>query len=52
MGSMDDYAAAVATTRAALPQDPAILEFVRYASLAASGHNTQPWRFRIDEKRI
>lgn len=52
MGSMDDYAAAVATTRAALSQDPAKLEFVRYASLAASGHNTQPWRFRIDEKRI
>jgi nitroreductase len=52
MGSMDEYAAAVATTRAALSQDPAILQFVRYATLAASGHNTQPWRFRISDKRI
>jgi nitroreductase len=52
MGSMDEYAAAVAATRAALSQDPAILEFIRYATLAASGHNTQPWRFRVGEKRI
>ena len=52
MGSMDAYADAVATTRAALSQDPAILEFVRYATLAASGHNTQPWRFRVGDKRI
>lgn len=52
MGSMDDYAAAVAATRTALSQDPAMLEFVRYATLAASGHNTQPWRFRVTEKQI
>lgn len=52
MGSIDEYAAAVAATRAALSQDPAILEFVRYATLAASGHKTQPWRFRVGEKRI
>jgi nitroreductase len=52
MGSMDEYTVAVATTRAALTQDPANLELVRYATLAASGHNTQPWRFRIAERRI
>lgn len=52
MGSMDAYADAVAATRAALFQDPAILELVRYATLAASGHNTQPWRFRTGDKRI
>ena len=52
MGSMDAYADTVATTRAALSQDPAILEFVRYATLAASGHNTQPWRFRVGDKHI
>ncbi len=52
MGSLDDYAAAVAATRAALSQDPAILELVRYATLAASGHNSQPWRFRIVDKRV
>jgi hypothetical protein len=27
-------------------------EIVRYATLAASGHNTQPWRFAISEKAI
>jgi hypothetical protein len=28
------------------------LELVRLASLAASSHNTQPWRFRIGERSI
>lgn len=32
---------------AALP-----LELVRYATLAPSSHNTQCWRFRLDEKAI
>lgn len=27
-------------------------EIVRYAALAPSGHNTQPWRFRIGERSI
>lgn len=27
-------------------------EIVRYATLAPSGHNTQPWRFRIDTQFI
>jgi len=27
-------------------------ELVRYASLAASGHNTQPWKFRIRENSL
>ncbi|MCA9618219.1 MAG: hypothetical protein KC731_04340 [Myxococcales bacterium] len=27
-------------------------ELVRLATLAASSHNTQPWRFRVDETRI
>ena len=49
MGSMDEYDASVARTRTALSQDPATRDFVRYATLAASGHNTQPWRFRIGE---
>jgi nitroreductase len=52
MGSMDEYTAAVATTRMELSQDPAIPELVRYATLAASGHNTQPWRFRIGDERM
>ena len=52
MGSMEDYAEAVEASRSALSQDPAVLELVRYATLAASGHNTQPWRFRVSENRI
>lgn len=27
-------------------------EIIRYATLAPSGHNTQPWRFRIDKQSI
>ena len=52
MGSLDDYEKAVAVTRAALQQTPEIVEFLRYARLAPSGHNTQPWRFRVASGRI
>jgi Nitroreductase family len=46
MGSMDDYDSGVAATRAALAKNPAVPDLIRFATLAASGHNTQPWRFR------
>jgi hypothetical protein len=36
----------------ALPISAEMREFVRYASLAASGHNTQPWKFVIMENVI
>jgi len=36
---------AVATQRAPLPADPALRDLIRYAVLAANGHNTQPWQF-------
>lgn len=49
---MHQYADAVAATRAALSNKPEIPEFIRYATLAASGHNTQPWRFRIADNSI
>jgi hypothetical protein len=52
MGSMHEYNASVAATRAALAQDPDLLDLIRYATLAASSHNTQPWRFRIGGRRI
>ena len=52
MGSMDAYGAAVAATRSALSAQPELPDIVRYATLAASGHNTQPWRFRLGEGRI
>jgi hypothetical protein len=52
MGSMEEYNASVAATRAALSARPEIGDFIRYATLAANGHNTQPWRFRAGEGLI
>jgi hypothetical protein len=52
MGSLDEYEAAVAVTRAALRQTPEMAGFIRYATLAPSGHNTQPWTFRAEGDRI
>ena len=52
MGSMKEYNASVAATRAALAQSPAFVDLLRFATLAANGHNTQPWRFRIGQYRI
>jgi Nitroreductase family len=52
MGSLDEYEASVAVTRAALRQTPEIREFVRFATLAPSGHNTQPWKFRAGLNRV
>jgi hypothetical protein len=45
MGSMQDYDAAVAQSRIALAALPEMHDFIRYAALAASGHNAQPWIF-------
>ena len=52
MGSMTDYDASVAASRATLAANPDLQELVRFATLAPSGHNTQPWRFRIERDRI
>jgi nitroreductase len=52
MGSGSDYLAATAASRATLARQPDLNELVRYATLAANGHNTQPWRFRVGEGRI
>ncbi len=52
MGSEGDYSVTTAASRAALARQPDLLELVRYATLAANGHNTQPWRFRVGEGRI
>lgn len=45
VGTMRDYDAYSARLRA--PLSPDITEVIRYATLAANGHNTQPWRFRV-----
>ena len=52
MGTMEDYNASVAVPRAALSKTPELIDFIRYATLAASSHNTQPWRFQIGDNRI
>lgn len=52
MGSMEEYTASVQATRAALSASPEIADFIRFATLAASSHNTQPWRFRVAKGRI
>jgi nitroreductase len=52
MGSMDEYNAAAAATRAALSQNPTMADLIRYATLAPNGHNTQPWRFQVSERLI
>lgn len=51
MGGAEAYAAAMKALRAPLRgADPR--ELVRYATLAANSHNTQPWRFAISPGQI
>lgn len=50
--TMSDYQQSAADIRAALAADPPLREFIRYATLAANGHNTQPWRFKIGAERV
>lgn len=38
--------------RANLAQDPSVAELIRYATLAPSGHNTQPWRITAQGSEI
>jgi len=52
VGSMSDYARYARRLRAALPADPTLAELIRYATLAPNSHNTQPWRFRIEEGAV
>ncbi|TAD87204.1 MAG: Tat pathway signal protein [Alphaproteobacteria bacterium] len=52
MGSMADYTAGVTAARRPLSLQPAALELLRYATLAGSGHNAQPWRFDVSERQI
>ena len=52
IGSMEEYNVSVAATRAALKQAPEMRDLVRYATLAANSHNTQPWRFKLSERGL
>ncbi len=46
------YEAAVEATWAPLRLQPLGRELVRFASLAANSHNSQPWFFSVSERRI
>lgn len=46
-GSMADYDAFQARLRAPLTIEPGVGEIIRHATLAANGHNTQPWMFHL-----
>ena len=52
VGSMADYEAYTKHLRAALAMPPDIRGLIRYATLAANSHNTQPWRFQIGDRFI
>ncbi len=52
MGSMEAYDAAVAAMRQRPTTTPQTRDLIRYATLAANGHNTQPWLFRPDDDGI
>jgi hypothetical protein len=52
MGSSSGYRDSMAALRVPIKAQADARELIRYATLAPNGHNTQPWRFRIDEQRI
>lgn len=49
---LDGYHDELERQRRLLSGDPTLQELVRMSTLAANGHNTQPWRFRLDEGEI
>ncbi|MCU0903394.1 MAG: Tat pathway signal protein [Tabrizicola sp.] len=48
---MDRYREEVERQRQVLSADPDLQDLVRMATLAANGHNTQPWTFRLDGQK-
>ena len=49
---MKRYTDLLAQQRAPLPNSTDLVDFVRFASLAASGHNTQPWLFSLGHHAV
>ncbi len=46
------YDDAIRSTWAPLRVDGGARELIRYATLAANSHNTQPWKFTAEERRV
>jgi len=44
---MSRYDDAVSAMRVILPAEPGMRDYVRFGTLAANSHNTQPWKFRL-----
>jgi hypothetical protein len=49
---MSKYDDAVSAVRVGLPARPELRDYVRFGTLAANSHNTQPWRFRLGANTI
>jgi hypothetical protein len=49
---MSTYDDAVNALRAALPPEPGLRDFVRFATLAPNSHKTQPWKFRLGDDTV
>lgn len=52
MGTASDYSEGNAALRRPLADAASSRDLIRYATLAPNGHNTQPWMFRIADRRI
>ena len=52
MGSSSSYREAMQALRADLPVRPRDRDLIRFATLAANGHNTQPWLFSVAPDEI
>ena len=49
---LDGYEEALAQQRQLLSSDPTRQDLIRMATLAANGHNTQPWQFRLTDTGV
>ena len=49
---MTGYERAAQTIREPLPRHGGLVDCARYATLAANGHNTQPWRFSLSARMV
>lgn len=52
IGSMEEYNDAVARARAALIAAPTSFDLIRFATLAANSHNSQPWQFSVTDRGV
>jgi len=50
--SISDVAKTAASLRVPIPMAPEYRDFIRFATLAPNGHNTQAWKFKIQANKI